>query len=120
MRVPHRVSIEEHGAIFESVLNLGECRSIPATASVMRHLRFRKAGGGFLPRPDRKDATILQTLKRRRYSARSITGIMALKCLPAVGEMVYRSALTLKLMTFELTGAIVACRPDLPESIGAD
>ena len=130
-RMPHRVSIEEHGAIFESaVLNLGLASAVPLSCDGESvHATFALQEGEeavFLLRPLKageecrrapSNAETQEVFERtvdywhRWLSKCTYTGRWR--------EMVYRSALTLKLMTFEPTGAIVASPTcSLPESIG--
>ena len=130
-RMPHRVSIEEHGAIFESaVLNLGLASAVPLSCDGESvHATFALQEGEeavFLLRPLKAgeecrraplNAETQEVFERtvdywhRWLSKCTYTGRWR--------EMVYRSALTLKLMTFEPTGAIVASPTcSLPESIG--
>ena len=130
-RAPHRVSIEEHGAIFESaVLNLGLASAVPlscdgesvdATFALQEGeeavflLRPLKAGEECRRSPSNTETQEVfeRTVEywHRWLSKCTYTGRWR--------EMVYRSALTLKLMTFEPTGAIIASPTcSLPESIG--
>ncbi len=130
-RVPHRVSIEAHSAIFESaVLNLGLASDVPLSCDGESvHATFALQEGEeavFLLRPLKageecrqapSNAETQEVFERtvdywhRWLSKCTYTGRWR--------EMVYRSALTLKLMTFEPTGAIIASPTcSLPESIG--
>ena len=130
-RAPHRVSIEEHSAIFESaVLNLGLASDVPLSCDGESvHATFALQEGEeavFLLRPLKageecrqapSNAETQEVFERtvdywhRWLSKCTYTGRWR--------EMVYRSALTLKLMTFEPTGAIIASPTcSLPESIG--
>ena len=129
--MPHRATIEEHGAIFESaVLNLGLASAIPLSCDGESvHATFALQEGEeavFLLRPlkageeCRRSPSNTETQEvfertvdywHRWLSKCTYTGRWR--------EMVYRSALTLKLMTFEPTGAIIASPTcSLPESIG--
>ena len=130
-RVPHRATIEEHGAVFESaVLNLGLASAVPlscdgesvqATFALQEGeeaifvLRPLKAGEGCCQSPS--NAETQEVFEHTvNYWHRWLS-----KCTYAGRwrEIVYRSALTLKLMTFEPTGAIIASPTcSLPESIG--
>jgi GH15 family glucan-1,4-alpha-glucosidase len=130
-RAPHRASIEEHGAMFESaVLNLALASDIPLSYDGETvHATFALQEGEetvFLLRPLKAEeecrpapsnAETQEIFERavdywhRWLSKCTYTGRWR--------EMVYRSALTLKLMTFEPTGAIIASPTcSLPESIG--
>lgn len=130
-RVPHRASIEQHGAIFESaVLNLGLVSAVPLSCDGESvHATFALQEGEeaiFILRPMkvgekcRRSPSIAETQEvfehtvnywHRWLSKCTYTGRWR--------EIVYRSALTLKLMTFEPTGAIIASPTcSLPESIG--
>jgi len=130
-RAPHRVSISQQGAIFESaVLNLALASDIPISCNgesvdatfvlqegeeAMFLLRPLKAGEECRQAPSNVETQ--EVFERtvdywhRWLSKCTYTGRWR--------EMVYRSALTLKLMTFEPTGAIIASPTcSLPESIG--
>ncbi len=130
-RAPHRVSLEEHGAIFESaVLSLELASAVPlscdgesvdATFALQEGeeavflLRPLKAGEECRRSPSNPETQEVfeRTVEywHRWLSKCTYTGRWR--------EMVYRSALTLKLMTFEPTGAIIASPTcSLPESIG--
>ena len=130
-RAPHRVSIEQHGAMFEStVLNLGLASAIPLSRdgeSVQATFTLQEGEEAiFVLRPMRvgeecrrspSNAETQEVFERtvdywhRWLSKCTYTGRWR--------EIVYRSALTLKLMTFEPTGAIIASPTcSLPESIG--
>lgn len=130
-RAPHRASIGQHGAIFESaVLNLALASDIPLSCDGESvHATFALQEGEeavFLLRPLKvgeecrrtpSNAETQEIFERtvnywhRWLSKCTYTGRWR--------EIVYRSALTLKLMTFEPTGAIIASPTcSLPESIG--
>src|SRR5688572_5645896 len=130
-RAPHRTSIGPHGAIFESaVLNLALASDIPLSCDGETvHATFALQEGEeavFLLRPLKpgeecrralSNAETQEVFERtvdywhRWLSKCTYTGRWR--------EIVYRSALTLKLMTFEPTGAIIASPTcSLPESIG--
>lgn len=130
-RAPHRTSIGPHGAIFESaVLNLALASDIPLSCDGETvHATFALQEGEeavFLLRPLKageecrrspSNAETQEIFERtvdywhRWLSKCTYTGRWR--------EIVYRSALTLKLMTFEPTGAIIASPTcSLPESIG--
>ena len=130
-RMPHRVTIGEHGAVFQSaVLNLGLASPVPLSRDGESvHATFAlqegeeavfvlsplKAGEGCGQSPS--NAETQEVFEHTvNYWHRWLS-----KCTYAGRwrEMVYRSALTLKLMTFEPTGAIVASPTcSLPESLG--
>ena len=130
-RMPHRVSIEEHGAIFESaVLNLGLASAVPLSCDGESvHATFALQEGEeavFLLRPlkageeCRRAPLNAETQEVFEHTVNYWHRWLS-KCTYAGRwrEMVYRSALTLKLMTFEPTGAIVASPTcSLPESLG--
>jgi GH15 family glucan-1,4-alpha-glucosidase len=130
-RAQHRASIGPHGAIFESaVLTLALASAIPLSCDGETvHATFALQEGEeavFLLRPlkteeeCRRSPSNTETQEvfertveywHRWLSQCTYTGRWR--------EMVYRSALTLKLMTFEPTGAIIASPTcSLPESIG--
>ncbi len=130
-RAPHRVSIGKHGATFESaVLNLGLASAIPLSCdgeSVQATFTLQEGEEAiFVLRPSkageecRRSPSIAETQEvfertvdywHRWLAKCTYTGRWR--------EIVYRSALTLKLMTFEPTGAIIASPTcSLPESIG--
>ena len=130
-RTPHRTTIGEHGAIFESAaLSLGLASSVPLSCEdkactgpscfMKGRRRFsccascnpvRLAIGAHRTRKRRDVFEHTVNYWHRWLSKCTYTGRWR--------EMVYRSALTLKLMTFEPTGAIIASPTcSLPESIG--
>lgn len=130
-RAQHRASIGQHGAIFESaVLNLALASDIPLFCdgeSVEATFALQEGEEAvFLLRPLKtgeecrrvpSNAETQEIFERtvnywhRWLSKCTYTGRWR--------EIVYRSALTLKLMTFEPTGAIIASPTcSLPESIG--
>lgn len=130
-RLPHRATIGEHGAVFESaVLSLGLTTAVPLVCDgesiyatfVLQEgeeaifvLSPLKAGEACCRSPSNTDlqGVFEHTVNywQRWLSKCTYTGRWR--------EMVYRSALTLKLMTFEPTGAIIAAPTcSLPESIG--
>jgi GH15 family glucan-1,4-alpha-glucosidase len=130
-RMPHRTTIGEHGTVFESAaLSLGLASSVPLSREenavhgtfvlqegeeavfVLRPLQSGETG----PRCPSKAETQDVFEHTVNYWHRWLS-----KCTYAGRwrEMVYRSALTLKLMTFEPTGAVVAAPTcSLPESLG--
>jgi len=130
-RMPHRAMIEEHGAIFESaVLNLGLASAVPLSCdgeSVHATFALKESEEAiFVLRPLKVGEQCFRCLSNaetqevfehtvdywhRWLSKCTYTGRWR--------EIVYRSALTLKLMTFEPNGAIIASPTcSLPESIG--
>ena len=130
-RIPHRATIEKYGAVFTSaILNLGLASAVPfscdgesvhATFALQEGeeaifvLRPLKAGEGCCRYPSRAETQDVfeHTVDywHRWLSKCTYTGRWR--------EIIYRSALTLKLMTFEPTGAIIASPTcSLPESIG--
>jgi GH15 family glucan-1,4-alpha-glucosidase len=130
-RMPHHATIDEHGAVFESAaLKLGLASAVPLSCDGESvHATFTlqegeeaifvlsplKAGEGCCQSPlnDETQKVFEQTVDywHRWLSRCTYTGRWR--------EIVYRSALTLKLMTFEPTGAIIASPTcSLPESIG--
>jgi GH15 family glucan-1,4-alpha-glucosidase len=130
-RLPHRATIGEQGAVFESaVLTLELASAVPLSCDgesvhatfVLQEgeeaifvLRPLKAGEECCRSPSNTETQEVfeRTVNywHRWLSKCSYTGRWR--------EMVYRSALTLKLMTFEPTGAIIASPTcSLPESIG--
>ena len=130
-RVPHRISIEEHGAIFESaVLSLGLASAIPLSCDGESvHATFALQEGEeavFLLRPLKTGEACCRfpsNTETQEVFERTVDywHQWLSKCTYTGRwrEMVYRSALTLKLMTFEPTGAIIASPTcSLPESIG--
>ena len=130
-RAPHRVSIEEHGATFESsILSLGLASAIPLSRdgeSVHATFPLQEGEEGvFLLRPlkaGEKCSRCPSNIETQEVFERTVDywHRWLSKCTYTGRwrEMVYRSALTLKLMTFEPTGAIIASPTcSLPESIG--
>ncbi len=130
-RARHRTIIREHGAAFESsALSLGLATAVPLTpddhgvrASFTLHegqsavfVLLQLKGDEVCPRcpsPEETQELFERTVNywRTWLSKCTYTGRWR--------EVVYRSALTLKLMTFEPTGAIVAAPTcSLPETIG--
>src|ERR1043165_9382071 len=130
-RIPHRATIEKYGAVFTSaILNVGLASAVPfscdgesvhATFALQEGeeaifvLRPLKAGEGCCRYPSRAETQDVfeHTVNywQRWLSKCTYTGRWR--------EIIYRSALTLKLMTFEPTGAIIASPTcSLPESIG--
>lgn len=130
-RARHRTTMTAQGAVFETdALRIGLAAGVPLTPDergVQAHFMLEEgqtavfvlqplASGEHCPRcPSRGDTEELfeQTVKywHRWLSKCNYTGRWR--------ETVYRSALTLKLMTFEPTGAIIASPTcSLPETLG--
>src|ERR1051326_8783606 len=130
-RIPHRATIEQYGVVFTSaILNVGlasavlfscDGESVHATFALQEGeeaifvLRPLKAGEGCCRYPSHAETQDVfeHTVDywHRWLSKCTYTGRWR--------EIIYRSALTLKLMTFEPTGAIIASPTcSLPESIG--
>src|SRR5262245_33586944 len=130
-RMPHRATIGERGAVFESAaLSLGLASSVPLSCDgesvhatfalqegeeavfVLRPLQSGETGGRCPSNAETQDVFEHTVHYWHRWLS---------KC-TYVGrwrETVYRSALALKLLTFEPTGAIVAAPTcSLPESLG--
>ncbi|HKN88461.1 MAG TPA: glycoside hydrolase family 15 protein [Nitrospiraceae bacterium] len=130
-RAPHQTIITEHGAHFQSAaLSLGLATAVPlssddrglrarfvleegqAVVFVLGHLPSGESCGR-CPSQDETQELFERTVHywHRWLSKCTYTGRWR--------EMVYRSALTLKLLTFEPTGAIIAAPTcGLPESLG--
>jgi len=130
-QVPHTTTLTRDGAMFETAaLSLGLATDVPLVRagtgveaefvlqedeSAVFVLRRVAAGEGCGPCPSRAEAHELfeATVKfwRQWLSACTYTGRWR--------EIVYRSALALKLLTFEPSGAIVAAPTcSLPETLG--
>ena len=128
-RAEHETVVDDSGAVFASPdLSLALCSAVP--------LKSTGAGvcGEFTVSHDVDRSFVLQPgTERRSYSEGDTRRLFAettqfwldwLKGCTYRGrwtEMVYRSALTLKLLTYEPTGAIVAAATtSLPERIGGE
>ncbi len=130
-RIPHRTEIGEHGAVFESAaLSLGLASTVPLSCEedAVQGIFVLQEGEEaiFVLRPLQSGEACRQCPSYEEtqdvfehtvnYWHRWLS-----KCTYAGRwrEVVYRSALTLKLMTFEPTGAVVASPTcSLPESLG--
>jgi GH15 family glucan-1,4-alpha-glucosidase len=130
-RMPHRTTIREDGAVFHSAeLSLGLATSIPLTADDRGvHATFTLGEG-------QSTVFVLRPLRPEEHSFRCPSAAESQELFEQTSdywhrwlskctytgrwrEMVYRSAMTLKLMTFEPTGAIIAAPTcSLPETIG--
>ena len=132
-RDEHETEITKSGARFRSPqLSLGLATQLPlkrrdngilaeftlreehSTVFVLQQIDSRTAGGDAFSRSE-EEALFMQTVSywRRWLSKCTYTGRWR--------EMVHRSALALKLLTFEPTGAIVAAPTcSLPEGIGGE
>ena len=130
-RMPHRVTVGEHGAVFESAaLSLGLASTVSLSCEenavdgtfvlqegeeavfVLRPLQSGETGGRCPSNAETQDVFEHTVNYWHRWLS---------KCTYAGRwrEVVYRSALTLKLMTFEPTGAVIASPTcSLPESLG--
>ncbi|MEZ4313428.1 MAG: glycoside hydrolase family 15 protein [Polyangiaceae bacterium] len=133
-RRPHQVLLEPRGAIFDSDgLDLGLLSPVPLTRDgdgvtaelvlkygesatfALRHVEDWTTAEDLLSDPVQGDDAYERTVEFwRRWSAKS-------RYQGRWREMVQRSALALKLLTFEPTGAIVAAATcGLPEEIGGE
>jgi GH15 family glucan-1,4-alpha-glucosidase len=130
-RTPHRTRIEEHGAVFESA-----SLSLSLASTVPLFCKEDSASATFVLQEGQEVVFVLRPVQpdegcRRCPSIAETHEVFERtvdywhqwlsKCTYTGRwrEMVYRSALTLKLMTFEPTGAIVASPTcSLPESLG--
>jgi GH15 family glucan-1,4-alpha-glucosidase len=132
-RAKHETEMTEGGACFRSAqLSLGLATDVPLRPAgkgvaaeftlreeqtavfVLRQIE-RGAGCGISPSEKEEEELFMQTVEywRRWLSKCTYTGRWR--------EMVHRSALALKLLTFEPTGAIVAApTTSLPEGIGGE
>ncbi len=130
-RAPHRTTIVEQGAVFESeALTLALAATVPLNrddAGV--HTTFALEEGQaavFVIRalaPDETHPRCLSLDEAQELFERTVNywhrWLARCTYTGRWREMVYRSALTLKLMTFEPTGAIVAAPTcSLPETLG--
>jgi GH15 family glucan-1,4-alpha-glucosidase len=130
-RAPHRTTIVKDGAVFRSAeLNLGLAAKIPLSSDDRGvHATFTLQEGQsavFALRPLQPDENSFrcplpaESLELFEYTYKYWHRWLS-KCTYTGRwrEMVYRSALTLKLMTFEPTGGIVAAPTcSLPETLG--
>lgn len=132
-RMPHRAAIGELGAVFESAaLSLGLASSVPLSCDGESvHATFALQEGEeaiFVLRPLQSGETVgrcpsnAETQDVFEHTVNYWHRWLS-KCTYAGRwrETVYRSALTLKLLTFEPTGAIVAAPTcSLPEALGGE
>ncbi|HSB45172.1 MAG TPA: glycoside hydrolase family 15 protein [Nitrospira sp.] len=130
-RLPHHATIVEHGAVFKSaVLSLGLATAVPLSCdgeSVQATFVLQEGEEAiFVLRPlkpgeeCRQSSSNTETQEIFEHTVHYWHRWLS-KCtyFGRWREIVYRSALTLKLMTFEPTGAIIASPTcSLPESIG--
>ena len=130
-RLSHRATIEEHGAVFESaVLSLGLSTAVPLSCDGESvHATFALQEGEeaiFVLRPLKAGERCCQSpsnAETQEVFEHTVSywhrWLSRCTYIGRWREIVYRSALTLKLMIFEPTGAIIASPTcSLPESIG--